>query len=388
LTIDARELFRSRIGETIGVLPERVALFAKGRVALYAILRALDVGHGDEVILPAFTCVAVPNAILYAGARLIYVDIDPATYTIDPVAVEAAITPRTRVIVAQNTFGLSSDLDVLGALAARHGVRIVDDCTHGLGGQYRGQRNGSIAPASFFSTQWSKTISTGLGGFSIATDETIAVRLRRLEEAAPEPSVADVALLRVLLFGLEHGGNGAVFRRGRSLYRALSHLGVVPSSSSRDELEGATMPDRFLTRLSRSQAKNGVERIGRLEGQVERRRAIAGRYSDWLSAHRRTPAAEPAGIVHAYLRYPLRVTDRATFIAAAKRVGVDLGDWFVSPIHPVLEDLGRWGYRPGTAPIAERICREIVNLPTNPSLLDPEVDRVIKFLSQHVDNLR
>jgi perosamine synthetase len=388
MTIDARELFRSRIGEAIGVPPERVALFAKGRVALYAILKALGVRPGDEVILPAFTCVAVPNAILYAGARLRYVDIDPLTYTIDPAAVEAAITPRTRVILAQNTFGLSSDLDALTAIAERHGVRIVDDCTHGLGGQYRGQPNGSIAPVSFFSTQWSKTISTGLGGFAIAQDDGIAAGLQQLEAAAPEPSAANVALLRVLLFGLEHGGHGAVFRRGRSLYRRLSHLGLVPSSSSRDELVGTTMPKGFLTRLSRAQAHDGVERIGRLRDQVARRREIAGRYSDWLSAHGRTPAAEPAWIVHAYLRYPLRVTDRPSFIAAATKAGVDLGDWFVSPIHPVLEDLERWHYRPGTAPIADGTCQEIVNLTTNPALSDQEIDRVIKFLSQHVEGIR
>lgn len=147
------------------------------------------------------------------------------------------------------------------------------------------------------------------------------------------------------------------------------------------------MPEGFVMRLSRSQAHDGLERIGRLATQVERRRTIAGRYSNWLSAHGRSFPAEPPGFVHAYLRYPLRVTNRPTFIGAAKRAGVDLGDWFVSPIHPVLEHLERWDYRPGTAPIADRTCAEIVNLPTNPSLPDQEVDRVITFLAQHVQSI-
>ena len=139
---DAHDGFRSRIGETIGVSPEHIALFAKGRVALYAVLRALDIEPGDEVILPAFTCVAVPNAILYARARPVYVDIRPDTYTIDPTAVEEAIGARTRVILAQNTFGLSADLAALESIAARNGLTVVDDCTHGLGGRYRGLPNG------------------------------------------------------------------------------------------------------------------------------------------------------------------------------------------------------------------------------------------------------
>ncbi len=388
MTVGGRDLFRARIGEAIGVSPSRVSLFAKGRVALYAILKALDIGPGDEVILPAFTCVAVPNAILYSGARPIYVDIDPLTYTIDTAAAEAAITPRTRAILAQNTFGLSSDLDALGAIAARTDVQIIDDCTHGLGGQYHGRPNGSIAPASFFSTQWSKTISTGLGGFAIARDDALAVRLRELEETAAEPTTMSVALLRVLLFGLEHGGHGVVFRNGRALYRRLSRIGVVPSSSSRDELEGVTMPKGFMARLSPSQARSGVARIGHLAGQVRRRRAIAERYSGWLSGHGLTAAAEPAGFVHAYLRYPLRVSDRPDFVSAAGRAGVDLGDWFVSPIHPVVGDFERWQYHPGSAPIADRTCLEIVNLPTNPSMSDRDVERVIAFLGQQVASIQ
>ncbi len=388
MTEDGRERFRSIIGETIGVAPDNVALFAKGRIALYAILRSLDLHPGDEVILPAFTCVAVPNAILYAGGRPVYVDIDPDTYTIDPAAAESAVTDRTRVIVAQNTFGLSSDLDALDAISVRHHVRIVDDCTHGLGGSYHGAPNGSVAPLSFFSTQWSKTISTGLGGFAIARDEEVAARLRGLENGATEPSAYSVALLRVLLLGLEHGGRGAVFRRGRSLYRSLSRSGFIPSSSSRDELEGTAMPSRFLARMSNAQAHDGAQRMARLAGQVDRRRTIASRYSTWLSVNGRTPSATPVHVEHAYLRYPLRVSDRSKFVAAANRVGVDLGDWFVSPIHPVTERLERWGYRPGTAPLADHATEEIVNLPTDPSLGDRAVDRVIEFLAQHLDDIR
>jgi dTDP-4-amino-4,6-dideoxygalactose transaminase len=101
-----------------------------------------------------------------------------------------------------------------------------------------------------------------------------------------------------------------------------------------------------------------------------RRRESAARYSEWLAARRRTVAHEPAFSTHAFLRYPLRVRERDTFLKEARRRGLHLGDWFDSPLHPIrADDLTRWGYRWGTNPVAERVTAEIVNLPTD---LPPE----------------
>ena len=183
--------FRRAVSEHVGVPPEHITLFWKGRVALYAILRALGIGRGDEVIVPAFTCVAVPNAVLYTGAVPVYADIDEATYTLDPASVAAAMSPRTRAVLAQNTFGLSSDIEALSALAAPRGAVVIDDCTHGLGGAYRGQPNGAAADAAFYSTQWSKPISTGLGGIAVARDAALARSCARssARPRSPPPSI-------------------------------------------------------------------------------------------------------------------------------------------------------------------------------------------------------
>jgi dTDP-4-amino-4,6-dideoxygalactose transaminase len=379
----AREAFRRHIAAVLELPPDHVTLFARGRVALWAILRALEVGPADEVIVPAFTCVAVPNSIIYVGARPVWVDIDPATYVVDPCAVEAAITPRSKVLLAQNTFGLSADIDALVAITERHGLTVVDDCAHGFGGRYHGRPNGTTAPVAFFSTQWSKPVSTGLGGFAVARDAELASRLRQLEESMPEPAAARTAILATLDFGRERAGAGAPLRAGRMAYRWLSHAGMVPSSSSRDELDETVMPRAYLCQLSEAQARRGSRRIDRLAIQVERRRSIAGRYSAWLASRGRTVAGERADAIHAFLRYPLRVHDRPTFRAAAARAQVDLGDWFVSPVHPALERLDRWGYLAGSAPGAEQACREIVNLPTDPGLGDRDIERTLAFLDEH-----
>jgi perosamine synthetase len=381
-----RDTFRARISETLGVEPGQVALFAKGRIALYAILKALDIGPGDEVILPAYTCVAVPNAIIYAGAQPVYADIDPATYTLDSTRVSTLVTSRTRAILAQNTYGLSSDLDALSEVATRRGLTLIDDCTHGLGGTYQGRPNGTSTPISFFSTQWSKPISTGLGGFSIARDPGLAARLRRLEDAAATPSAMRSAVIAALRIGWAHAGRGKLFRVGRGAYRSLSSAGVVPGSSGRDELQSPEIPTGFLAGMADRQARDGANALDNLGVQVERRRAIAAKYASWLGDHGLTqPAPEPPGTTNAFLRFPLRVTNRPSFQAAAHSAGVDLGDWFVSPIHPVLSKLEIWGYRLGTAPNAERACREIVNLPTDPNLGPKEVQRVLRLLESARD---
>ena len=143
------------------------------------------------------------------------------------------------------------------------------------------------------------------------------------------------------------------------------------------------MPRGFLMKLSASQARIGSERLRRLPAEIQRRRAIAHRYSDTLRAVGRTAAAEPAVADHAFLRYPLRVADRRRFLGVAERAGVDIGDWFISPIHPVTNRLERWGYVAGRTPNAEQACREIVNLPTEPSLSDSDVDRIVAFLRKH-----
>jgi dTDP-4-amino-4,6-dideoxygalactose transaminase len=276
-------------------------------------------------------------------------------------------------------------LDTITAVVRSDRIIVVDDCAHGLGGRYNGRPNGATAPLSFFSTQWSKAVSTGLGGFAVDSDGLASDRLRALEKGAEEPFAVRDAALRALLYGRARAGRGRLFREGRAIYRALGRRGFVPGSSSQDELDGPEMPRSFLMKLSDSQARLGSDRLRRLPTEIQRRRAIAHRYSETLLVEGRTAAAEPAVAEHAFLRYPLRVADRRRFLAAAERAGVDVGDWFISPIHPVTNHLERWGYVAGRAPNAERACREIVNLPTEPAFNDSEVDRTLSFLARHVD---
>ena len=147
---------------------------ANGTVALEAALRAVGVEAGDEVIVPAVTFVATASAVLQANAIPIFVDCDPRNYTIDPAAVEAAITPQTRAVMPVDYGGMPCDMDALQAIATKHDIAIVSDCAHSHGSQWKGVGTGAIGDCGGFSFQMGKTLTTGEGGMVLTNREEVA----------------------------------------------------------------------------------------------------------------------------------------------------------------------------------------------------------------------
>ena len=170
MSVNGCQLLKEQLAGYLSTNPNSVFLFWKGRVGLYAILKSLGIKDGDEIILPAFTCVVAVNPITYLGAKPVYVDIDPMTYNMDVSMIERKVTGKTKAILAQNTFGLAADLDGIFEVANRYKLGVIEDCAHGVGGFHKGKPNGTIADASFFSSQWNKPFSTGLGGYAITKD--------------------------------------------------------------------------------------------------------------------------------------------------------------------------------------------------------------------------
>lgn len=123
--------------------------FWKGRVALYAILKALGIGEGDEVLVEGFTCVVVPNAVIFAGAKPVYIAPDPKTYNMDVSQIETAITSKTKAIIVQHTFGLPADMDSILNIAKKYNLRVIEDCAPALGAIYKGRKVGTFGDAAF-----------------------------------------------------------------------------------------------------------------------------------------------------------------------------------------------------------------------------------------------
>lgn len=365
---------------------ESTFFFWKGRVALYSILRCLGLQPGDEVIVPGFTCVVVANAIIYLGAKPIYADIDPLSYNINVETVEPLISSRTKVIIAQNTFGLSPDLDSLLSLAEERGICLIEDCAHGLGGSYKNRPAGTVAHASFFSTQWSKPLTTGLGGVAYIRDKSLAGKMAEFYKTLPEPNAFDKAMLalQLLLFPLVNYPN--IYYALVNLYRFLTQkAGLSVGSSSGDELLRPAMPTNYLKRMGTLQFRLFFKNLKRLKNKVIKRNHVWNFYNAYFcNTNIQTPyPTEPAG--HSMLRYPIRVRNKSKVLSLAMRHKIPIGDWFVSPLHPIEGNLEPWGYRYGMCPHAEKACEEVINLFTDHALSSRKLNILYKIIVDGMD---
>lgn len=338
--------------------------FGAGRMSLYAIVEALDLHAGDEVILPGFTCTVVPNAFVYRGVRPLYADIDPVTFNADPAHVESLVTPRTRAIYMQHTFGVSCDAARLRAIARRHGLRLIEDAAHSFGASHDGAPHGSLGDAGFVSTDRTKVINTHLGGFATTNDDGIAARLAGIRDRSPAlagGSSRRLAFSFLAEFVLRHPN---VLWLGRPALGALRRAGLL--FYWRDE-EWNRLPQGYPypSRLGAAPARIGLSQLTALDDNLRHRRMLARWLEDrvgWYGEALPGPLESQA-----WLRYSLLVRDRAQFV---ERFGarMDLGIWFPSVLFGREVDTEAVGYRPGSCPVAERVARHIVNLPTHPRI--------------------
>lgn len=355
--------------------------FWKGRVALYAILDGLGVGAGDEVILPGYTCVMDVNPIMYLGARPVYVDIEPATYNLDPGLLEARITPRTKVIIAQHTYGYPAAMDDLMAIAGRHGVTVIEDCCLSFGSTRMGKPVGTFGVASYYSSQWNKPYTTGIGGMATTSDDRLAERIGQLRERRlMPPGTKETAMLAAQMAVYR----GFIYPRTTALatqaFRLLTRAGLVVGSSSTAEFRPEMAPD-FFKGMSCVQARAGLRGLGRSAGMMTHRRRISRLYEELLTARGWKLPAIPAPLDPVLVRFPVRVADKRRALAEAARHFVELGSWFECPLHPIETPLEAYGYEPGMCPVAERASLEVVNLPTHPRVSEKAARRGVEFLA-------
>ena len=375
-----KQLYKFEIAKYLGVSSDSVFLFNKGRVALYTILKVYDIKDGDEVIIPAFTCVVVPNAIIYCNAKPIYVDIDAKSYNIDTSLIEAKITSKTKAIIAQNTFGLAPDLNELKRIADKHNLILIEDCTHGFGGSYFGMKNGTIADASFFSTQWNKPFSTGLGGFAIVTDDRIRVKFEALSSHLVTPSKKEEIMLSLLITARKYFLKPFIYFQLVKLYRLLSKLNIVQGSSSGIELESTNMPNNYLTGSGNVQAIVGVKSIRKIDQANQDRRISAKIYNELFENLGFPTINIPVSENHIFLKYSILVNNRKWVFEQAEKFKVELGEWFISPIHPIEEHFEKWFYTYGENSIAEYASKHIINLPIIASVNEAYRKRIINFI--------
>ena len=361
---------------------ERAFAFWKGRVALYALLRALDVGSGDEIILPGYTCVMNVNPIKYVGARPVYVDIEPDTFNLNVNLLKEKISNKTKVIIAQHTYGYPCEMDAIMEIAQSSGIFVIEDCCLALGSKYKGRMVGTFGRAGYFSFQWNKPYTTGLGGMLITSDRQLAERIESLmiNEMCP-PSNQEVLMLWMQLIIHRLLIYPRTTALAQSLFRYLTKKGAVVGSSSTNEFKPVKADD-FFKGISKMQARSGIRQLGRIEENIAHRQKMAQLYDELLTAKGFKTGKDSRDCAEPVLvRYPVRIAEKENALVQAAKAGIELGSWFECPLHPIETPLVSYDYELGMCPEAEKASRKVVNLPLHPRTSEKTVERSVDFIT-------
>lgn len=324
------------LGENVQALEKEFAQFcdvgygvgvSDGTAALHIILRAMDIGPGDEVITVSHTFIATVEAIMLAGAKPVMVDIDPKTCLMDVNQVEHKITPRTKAILPVHLYGQTVDMDPILELASRHHLRIIEDACQAHGAEYKGRRAGSLGDAAAFSFYYSKNLGAyGEGGFITTNDPELYRRVRMIRD---------------------HGSE-------RRYYHDL--LGM---NARLDEIQAVVL---------RAKLPHLVE-------WNKQRRAHATLYNQLLQGSPAVTPVEQTGNNHIYHLYVVRIPKRDELQAWFKERGIFTGIHYPVPNHlqPALKSLG---YKQGDLPVTEQVVTEIISLPMFAELTEEEIETV------------
>jgi perosamine synthetase len=331
------ERFERAFAEHCGV--EHAISCSNGTVALHLALLGLGIGPGDEVICPTLTYVASANSIVYCGATPVFVDSEPHTWNMDPNALERAVTPRTRAIIAVHLYGHPVEMDAVREIAAAHGLGVIEDAAEALGATYRGRAVGSLGDVATFSFYGNKILTTGEGGMVVANDGALARRMRQLR------------------------GQGQDFER-RYWFPIVG----------------------FNYRMTNVVAAIGTAQLECVDWHVSRRRETAAAYRVRLAKSERlvfspeAPWAESSFWMSSVLIRDATRNQRDEVMARLARHGIETRPFFY-PMHvmPPYRDVGQREF-----PVADDLSARGMNLPSGAGLSEADIERVCRVLEESV----
>ncbi len=354
--------------------------FNSGRSAELAILQCLGIGRGDEVLIQAFTCVAVPNSILWAGAQPVYVDVDTNGCTMSVADLERKITKKTKAVIVQHTFGYPNDMEKIYACTQKHGLFLIEDCAHSLGNRDR-VLLGTYGITSFFSFGRDKVISSVFGGMAITNDPELGEKLRNAQEKLSMPKTGWI--LQQLLHPVFFAFILPLYRLyiGKMLLVVLQKMHLL--SKPVDPMECQCLkPSNYPQKMPNALASLALHQLDKLPFFQKKRTDAAMLYREGLksAAIKFFPdTREPL------IRFSIRVSDASLLVSAAKKRGILLGRWYSHVVDPEGTNLLCAGYERGSCPSAELLAQEIVNLPTSPVLAVKEIKKVISFIQSYYE---
>lgn len=329
------------LGPDVAAFEERFAAYCdvghcralnSGTSALHLALLAAGIGPGDEVITVSMTFVATTAAILYSGARPVFVDVDPVSWTMDPSAIKAAITRRTKAIMPVHLHGRMADMDPIMAIARRHGLVVIEDAAQAHGAEYKGRRAGSIGDLGCFSFYPGKNLGAyGEGGAVVTADPALARRISLLRD----------------------WGQQAKYHH------------VLPGYNFRmDSIQAAVLNVK----------------MNYIEAWTEARRDVAAHYDRMLASSGLPRPVSPADGRHVYHVYAVEHPDRDAAIKALQAAGIATGIHYPIPVH-LQKAYADLAYGAGDFPVTERLAERFLSLPIYPELRESQVAQVVRELN-------
>jgi perosamine synthetase len=376
-------------------------LFASGREALLAILRSLVLTPGEEIIIQGYTCVVVPNAITAAGCVPVYADIDRDSLNLNVEEVEKAITPKTRAVICQHTFGIPAQTEVLRSLCDKHSLFLIEDCAHIMPDKKGPYAITRLGDALFFSFGRDKAISGITGGAVLSRDQELSTMLKREAEKAGSLSPLEIGalLLYPLVYAL--GRPFYAMKIGKVFLALCGRLGLLRPLATKQEKAGTMTPR--LRMLPNAFASLALAQLNRLEEINAHRRMLTAYYLQqglargWFRPDPATgESALPLDVGHdlPLQKFPLFLRGAESLRRKLKAWNIHLHDgWTACVICPPGTALEAAQYVPGTDPEAEEACERIFSLPTHPgtslrdaAFLVEKLDSILKKIaarSQH-----
>jgi len=361
---------------------KHIYTFASGRMGFYSILKAIDIQANDEIIIPSYTCIVVPNAILYSGATPVYCDINKDDFNIDVSKIEALITPNTKVLYAQHTFGEMCNIDEIMKLAKKYKLIVIEDAALAIGAKVNGKYAGTIGDFGYYSTDRSKVINTGLGGIvSINSDQYIE-NFDKYYEKLPylsERYTKKIAYTFIINLITLHP---SFYWLGKFINAVLSKLKIMTyfldeSKVKLNDIQGYPYPAKFSNVL----ASIGISQINNLDSNLSNRKNIARYYNEILNIYSDNYIDDERNI---FLRYSFLVKNR-DYWENKFSSKIDLSIWFKSIASGKNDNFEEIGYRVGTNKVSEYVCEHIFNLPTHNKIKPEKLKKLLVELKNSGD---
>ncbi len=396
---EKRDIFRDKLSE---FLPEGdIFLTESARSSFHLLLKSLELAEDSEVILPAFTCVVIVNPVLWAGLKPVYVDIEEKDFNTPVSGLIDAVTPNTKLILVQHTFGNYVDIKLLKSELSRIGrsdIILVEDLAHVFGSNVS---KNEYVDASILTFGVEKTISTIRGGALFISKNSTNLKNSLEKVKSNYEKYSELGFLQYLklilnpifwqiILPIYDFGVGKI-TIGRLFVLLVRRLGLLGIAISKTEYSGG-QPSHIETKIQPKFAEIGIKQLEKMPDLVKLRKNLTKIYSKKISNTKFAGNIEQRFIVEkvnnretelAFLRYPLlldNIDECLKFVSRTKKLGITVGDWYKTMFYTPEENYSELGYTKGSCPIAESVTRRIVNLPINSEVDERIVEKIIDVM--------